>query len=459
MAIPAPYTRVPYVAPSTYNPENTRTLAALLELSSRERQQNMLMQGQNQAQGRMTLGALIADALGQIKQGREQDTLRKQQTAFAQQKLAQDEQDKQRDFALRAAQFEDLAAQREAAQKEKQDALALGNADRIGKGPAGPISQSTMDAGMVRPDVAERMRYSFGPGTAEGPELMPSPEQQRMAAAEQFVKQQGGVMGPTGPIMPPKAPTEPNPTETSLALAAAKGDVGAKKALEIIAQQRPKSEPMERPSVWVSKGNDMQFVTPSEASRLSKDGWRSGNTREQGRPVTSMDAGKIADLDTGVQLLDQLAPKLAEPGATGIEAQIGAAVPNAITQWTGWGADAKSRQATIDQVKQIIGKALEGGVLRKEDEVKYEKILPTIKDAPEVAKSKLEGLRVTLQQKRQNQLDNLQDAGYEVGRFVERGGVPRVAPQGFSVVAPDGKTYQFKTQAALDAFKSRAGIK
>ena len=39
---------------------------------------------------------------------------------------------------------------------------------------------------------------------------------------------------------------------------------------------------------------------------------------------------------------------------------------------TGWGTDAKKKQALIDRVKQVIGKTLEGGVLRKEDEVKYE---------------------------------------------------------------------------------------
>ena len=48
--------------------------------------------------------------------------------------------------------------------------------------------------------------------------------------------------------------------------------------------------------------------------------------------------------------------------------------------------------AVIDRVKQVIGKALEGGVLRKEDEVKYEKILPTIYDSAALVRSKLDGL-------------------------------------------------------------------
>lgn len=53
----------------------------------------------------------------------------------------------------------------------------------------------------------------------------------------------------------------------------------------------------------------------------------------------------------------------------------------------------QTQQASINRVKQIVGKALEGGVLRKEDEEKYAKILPTMNDRPEVARSKIMQLR------------------------------------------------------------------
>lgn len=54
--------------------------------------------------------------------------------------------------------------------------------------------------------------------------------------------------------------------------------------------------------------------------------------------------------------------------------------------------DARSLQAEIDRVRQVIGKALEGGVLRKEDEEKYKKILPQITDSKDVALNKLRQL-------------------------------------------------------------------
>lgn len=58
---------------------------------------------------------------------------------------------------------------------------------------------------------------------------------------------------------------------------------------------------------------------------------------------------------------------------------------------------ARQLQADIDRVKQTIGKALEGGVLRKEDEEKYKKILPTVNDTEETARYKLAQLNTTLQ--------------------------------------------------------------
>lgn len=60
-------------------------------------------------------------------------------------------------------------------------------------------------------------------------------------------------------------------------------------------------------------------------------------------------------------------------------------------------SDARKAQAKIDLVKQRVGKALEGGVLRKEDEEKYKKILATLYDTPSTAISKVDNLIATLE--------------------------------------------------------------
>ena len=214
---------------------------------------------------------------------------------------------------------------------------------------------------------------------------------------------------------PPKAATSANPTEASLALLAANGDKGAARALEIMRRQKATAG-SGGPRLWINRDGKTLRVSESEI----RPGDTPMNTREQGRPVTSGDAGRIADLDTSLNDIATLT-KTIPAGTTGTAAKVGASVPNWFTEWTGVGATAKSKQAVIDRVKQVIGKALEGGVLRKEDEYKYEKILPTIGDVDSVVASKLQGLEAAIRQRRQTTLDALEDAGYDTGRFNARG--------------------------------------
>jgi hypothetical protein len=175
---------------------------------------------------------------------------------------------------------------------------------------------------------------------------------------------------------------------------------------------------------------------PVLVPRSQAAGKRPASTREQGRPVTSGDAGRIADLDTSLNDLKTLTSALGGSKATGVAAKAGAALPNFITEWTGVGADAKSKQAVIDRVKQVIGKALEGGVLRKEDEYKYEKILPTIGDPPDLVTSKLTGLQSAIAQRRQVTLDSLSDAGYNVSKYEQRGASQGTVSTTEKTVAP-----------------------
>ncbi|HYC56721.1 MAG TPA: hypothetical protein VEL28_17455, partial [Candidatus Binatia bacterium] len=164
-------------------------------------------------------------------------------------------------------------------------------------------------------------------------------------------------------------------------------------------------------------GADGQPVLVPRSQAINQ---RPASAREQGRPVTSGDAGRIADLDTSLNDLQTLRGEITTQGGVGTASRIGAALPNVISETFGWGESAKQRQAVIDRVKQVIGKALEGGVLRKEDEYKYAKILPTIGDTPAVAKSKLDGLETALIQRRQTTLNALEDAGYDTGQFRAR---------------------------------------
>ena len=151
----------------------------------------------------------------------------------------------------------------------------------------------------------------------------------------------------------------------------------------------------------------------------------SASSGQATRRVLSGDVNRIAEVKTAINDLDALEKQL---GTTGAASQLGTMAPNWLTEATGIGSDAKSRQGTTDRVKQVIGKTLEGGVLRREDEYKYTKILPTIGDPPVVAKAKLQGLRTAIKERFGTQLDALEDAGFDVSNYRAREGV--AAPTG-----------------------------
>lgn len=258
----------------------------------------------------------------------------------------------------------------------------------------------------------------------------------------------------------PKQDTRPLPVQLAEALQT--GDTAKaatiQKAIKTAADLGRDPLAGQKEKFWVVRDGKPIRVSESEY----RPGDKPANTREQGRPVTSGDAGRIADLDTSLDDLNALTGTVSGNKATGTAAKVGSMVPNFVTEFTGWGTEAKQKQATIDRVKQVIGKALEGGVLRKEDEAKYEKILPTIGDTQEVVATKLDGLWKAIQTRRQTTLESLADAGYDTAKYTARAPRERQAPEsadGVTVAAPDGKTYRFKSQAQADVFKKRAGIK
>lgn len=75
-------------------------------------------------------------------------------------------------------------------------------------------------------------------------------------------------------------------------------------------------------------------------------------------------------------------------------------------------------RAQTDTVRQIVGKFLEGGVLRREDELKYQKMLAEIDNTPETALDKIENMRTELNAKYKSYLKAYDKAGYDVSEFM-----------------------------------------
>lgn len=163
---------------------------------------------------------------------------------------------------------------------------------------------------------------------------------------------------------------------------------------------------------YVAKGS-------KEAAGLMQQGWMAGNgSNRPTRPVSSVDANRLAEFETS---LDDTVVLRTVIGDVGTISRLGASMPTWVTELTGgWGSDAKSQNAVIARVKQVIGKALEGGVLRKEDEEKYKDILPTIGDPKSVALNKLDGLEAAIAKRKTRVMEALEDAEFDVSRYRTR---------------------------------------
>lgn len=374
------YTPRPFSAPRQM--ADSRTIGQLLGLQGQQQRENVLNRAQLAQQKWAQLGQVFSQFAQQARAEKEREAalaMRAEQQRIEQEKAARAEQFQREQFAaIQADREADNARQAAAAEAAQRNALA----------------ESTLP-GVIAPETAEQLRPTGRVRVLDGaPVLMRTPQQARQA-------------------------------ETDAAAAArAKADDDRQSARDKEIARH--NQAMERASsARQSDGEPLVAVIgddgqPVYLPRSQAQGRRPASNREQGRPVTSGDAGTIADFTTALDDIVAVRGVLAGSKATGAVAQAGAALPNAITELTGWGSTAKQKQATIDRVKQVIGKALEGGVLRKEDELKYAKILPTIGDTPEVVAAKLDGLEAAIKQRQQVKIDALADAGYDVERFRQR---------------------------------------
>lgn len=132
-------------------------------------------------------------------------------------------------------------------------------------------------------------------------------------------------------------------------------------------------------------------LTPTERgnviAELQANGYDTSNLGTKSLSDTAIK--QIADTQKALDDLANLKTIISENSAllgpvTGLQA---------LNPWN----PARKIQADVDRVRQTVGKALEGGVLRKEDEEKYKKILATLTDTPDTAEYKIDALVTSIQ--------------------------------------------------------------
>jgi hypothetical protein len=74
-------------------------------------------------------------------------------------------------------------------------------------------------------------------------------------------------------------------------------------------------------------------------------------------------------------------------------------------------------QSYLDSHRQFLGKAAEGGVLRKDDWDKYGILLPTVNDTPETAVQKIQTNNRIIERLLEQKLEAYSSAGYDMSKF------------------------------------------
>jgi len=136
------------------------------------------------------------------------------------------------------------------------------------------------------------------------------------------------------------------------------------------------------------------------------------NKPDEGKILPEGSVKTISEIDTANNQLNTLRDKVSEMSdylKDPIKARLAVLNP--------YGKEAQLYRQFIATTKQVIGKGLEGGVLRKEDEYKYDKIIPRIGDTDEILRGKIDQLQQMLNSNKDLYIKNLEGAGYNVGRI------------------------------------------
>ena len=131
--------------------------------------------------------------------------------------------------------------------------------------------------------------------------------------------------------------------------------------------------------------------------------------------ITSSVAQELGQGEASISLLNELEKTVQD----NTHSDVFAPVRGRLKSMNPYDTEAQSVQAQINSTKQLIGKYMEGGVLRKEDEIKYEKILPKIGDTAKTAQAKIDMVRQMIENKSKSEVKTLGQTGYDISGMVQ----------------------------------------
>jgi hypothetical protein len=138
----------------------------------------------------------------------------------------------------------------------------------------------------------------------------------------------------------------------------------------------------------------------------------------QGRPVLSSDVNKISDLDKSISELTDMKNRLETGAGMGTRARLEAAfVPGGLAPYVPGAEAAKSTAADLALARQVAGRAIHGGVMRKNDQEQAEQYLPKQDDPPQVVQAKLANILKLANDSKIGHIENLKRGGFDVSGF------------------------------------------
>lgn len=129
------------------------------------------------------------------------------------------------------------------------------------------------------------------------------------------------------------------------------------------------------------------------------------------RPLHDNAINKISEYETSSQLLNNLGEEINS------KAKLMGPIVGRFKSMNPYDQDVQFLRGRIETTKQIVAKAMEGGVLRKEDTEKYNKILASIENDPTVAVEKIQELNKDIERQKSIFLKNLGRAGFNTQGF------------------------------------------
>ena len=154
----------------------------------------------------------------------------------------------------------------------------------------------------------------------------------------------------------------------------------------------------------------LDFLRPETKERLMPHLVEMGVSLTKPRRMPQAFVKQIAEYNSAIEELKALDGTLKKFGGT-----------HPVTGAWSWipGTQEQKALAAINRSRQRIGKTLEGGVLRKEDEEKYKKILPHVFDANNIAQFKIDEMMATLIRDKEILMQTWQELGAGAGEDPE----------------------------------------